>query len=110
MVVVRLRYLIEREGGWDTEKPWGEVLSLGEQQRMGMARMFFHRPIFAVLDDCTNAMSVDVEESLYKHASRSLGINLITIAQRTALVKYHQMELKLIDGRGLWELRQIKSA
>lgn len=109
MGTVRLRYLIDREGGWDAEKPWGEVLSLGEQQRMGMARMFFHRPIFAVLDDCTNAMSVDVEESLYRHASKTLGINLITIAQRTALVKYHDMELKLIDGKGKWELRLIKS-
>lgn len=110
MGVVRLRYLIEREGGWEIEKSWGEVLSLGEQQRMGMARMFFHKPVFAVLDDCTNAMSVDVEESLYRHASNTLGINLITIAQRTALVKYHQMELKLIDGKGQWELRQIKTA
>lgn len=108
MSVVRLRYLIEREGGWDAEKKWGEVLSLGEQQRMGMARMFFHKPIFAVLDDCTNAMSVDVEESLYRYASETLGINLVTIAQRTALVKYHHMELKLTDGLGDWQLRTIK--
>lgn len=106
--VVRLRYLIEREGGWDAEKSWGEVLSLGEQQRMGMARMFFHRPIFAVLDDCTNAMSVDVEESLYKHATGTLGINIVTMANRTALVKYHDFELKLIDGKGEWQLRAIE--
>ena len=106
--VVRLRYLIEREGGWDAEKKWGEVLSLGEQQRMGMARMFFHKPTFAILDDCTNAMSVDIEEFLYKHASEVLGINLVTIAQRTALVKYHDMELRLIDGKGHWELRTIQ--
>ncbi len=110
MSVVRLRYLIEREGGWDTEKSWGEVLSLGEQQRMGMARMFFHRPIFAVLDDCTNAMSVDVEESLYRHATGTLGINIVTMANRTALVKYHDYELKLGEkgDRGEWTLRQIE--
>ena len=108
MHVVRLRYLIEREGGWDAEKSWGEVLSLGEQQRMGMARMFFHRPVFAVLDDCTNAMSVDVEESLYKHATETLGINIVTMANRTALVKYHDFELKLLDGKGAWQLRSIE--
>jgi ABC-type uncharacterized transport system fused permease/ATPase subunit len=108
MRVVRLRYLIEREGGWDTEKSWGEVLSLGEQQRMGMARMFFHKPRFAILDDCTNAMSVDVEESLYKHATETLGINIVTMANRTALVKYHDYELKLIDGKGEWQLRAIE--
>ena len=50
-------YLLEREGGWDTRKEWGEVLSLGEQQRLGMARLFFHRPHFGVLDECTNATS-----------------------------------------------------
>jgi ABC-type uncharacterized transport system fused permease/ATPase subunit len=54
---VLCRYLIEREGGWDTRKEWGEVLSLGEQQRLGMARLFFQRPRFGVLDECTNATS-----------------------------------------------------
>ena len=107
MTVVRLRYLIEREGGWDAEKSWGEVLSLGEQQRMGMARMFFHRPVFAILDDCTNAMSVDVEESLYKHATKTLGINIVTMANRTALVKYHDYEL-ILGEKGEWTLRQIE--
>ena len=42
----------------------------GEQQRLGMARLFFHRPRFGVLDECTNATSVEVEEHLYKHAGR----------------------------------------
>lgn len=43
MEVVKLAYLVEREGGWKTEKNWGTILSLGEQQRMSMARLFFHR-------------------------------------------------------------------
>lgn len=48
----------------------------GEQQRLGMARLFFHSPRFGVLDECTNATSVDVEELLYQHAA-SLGITLV---------------------------------
>lgn len=78
----------------------------GEQQRLGMARLFYHQPKFAVLDECTNATSVDVEEHLYQEAA-SLGITLITITQRTALVKYHTAELRLLDGSGDWELRSI---
>lgn len=53
---------------------------------MGMARLFFHAPRYGVLDECTNATSVDVEEALFEHAAR-LGITLITITQRTALVR-----------------------
>ena len=43
----------------------------GEQQRLGMARLFFHAPRFGVLDECTNAVSVDVEEALYRRAAPS---------------------------------------
>lgn len=71
-----------------------------------MARLFFHKPIFGVLDECTNATSVDVEEALYQYAG-SLGITLITITQRSALLKYHHAELSLTDGEGSWELREI---
>lgn len=104
--VVRLRYLLDREGGWDATTEWEERLSLGEQQRIGMARLFFHKPTFGILDECTNATSVDIEEELYKHAS-VLGITLVTISQRPALVPYHGMELRLLDGQGKWELREI---
>jgi len=43
MQQVKLGYLVEREGGWGTAKHWSTTLSLGEQQRMGMGRLFFHR-------------------------------------------------------------------
>jgi ABC-type uncharacterized transport system fused permease/ATPase subunit len=108
MEAVRLQYLVAREGGWGSTQEWGEVLSLGEQQRLGMARLFFHRPRFGVLDEATSATSVDVEEALYARAA-ALGVTLVTITQRTALVKYHARELRLIDGEGDWELREIRA-
>ncbi|KAB5556510.1 hypothetical protein DKX38_007419 [Salix brachista] len=104
---VRLNYLLEREGGWDANMNWEDTLSLGEQQRLGMARLFFHKPKFAILDECTNATSVDVEEQLYRFAS-DMGITFVTSSQRPALIPFHSLELRLIDGEGHWELRAIK--
>uniref|UniRef100_A0A6N2LIZ8 ABC transmembrane type-1 domain-containing protein n=1 Tax=Salix viminalis TaxID=40686 RepID=A0A6N2LIZ8_SALVM len=104
---VRLNYLLEREGGWDANSNWEDTLSLGEQQRLGMARLFFHKPTFAILDECTNATSVDVEEQLYRLAN-DMGITFVTSSQRPALIPFHSLELRLIDGEGQWELRSIK--
>ncbi|XP_039123082.1 ABC transporter D family member 1-like isoform X1 [Dioscorea cayenensis subsp. rotundata] len=104
---VRLVYLLEREDqGWDASPNWEDILSLGEQQRLGMARLFFHHPKFGILDECTNATSVDVEEHLYQLATE-MGITFITSSQRPALIPFHSMELRLIDGEGKWELCTI---
>ncbi|KAI4383483.1 hypothetical protein MLD38_009316 [Melastoma candidum] len=105
---IKLSYLLEREeGGWDTARDWQDVLSLGEQQRLGMGRLFFHRPRYGILDECTNATSVDVEEHLYRLATE-MGITVVTSSQRPALIPFHALELRLIDGEGNWELRLIK--
>ncbi|KAI4317255.1 hypothetical protein L6164_025142 [Bauhinia variegata] len=105
---VRLNYLLEREeNGWDANLNWEDILSLGEQQRLGMARLFFHRPKFGILDECTNATSVDVEEQLYG-LGKDMGITFVTSSQRPALIPFHSVELRLIDGEGNWELRLIK--
>lgn len=104
---VKLLYLLEREGSWDTNQNWEDILSLGEQQRLGMARLFFHKPKFGILDECTNATSVDVEEHLYRLA-HEMGITVVTSSQRPALIPFHSRELRLIDGEGKWELRAIE--
>ncbi|KAI0777788.1 ABC transporter transmembrane region 2-domain-containing protein [Trametes elegans] len=110
LTAVNLAYLPAREGGWTTRKEWRDVLSGGEKQRMGMARVFYHRPKFAILDECTSAVSSDVEGRMYEHA-KSLGITLITISLRPALMRYHTQLLTVAgDGTGRWTLKRIGTA
>lgn len=90
------RYPLEKEVNW------GDELSLGEQQRLGMARLFYHKPKFAILDECTSAVTTDMEERFCAKV-RAMGTSCITISHRPALVAFHDMVLSL-DGEGGWSV------
>ncbi|KAI8450142.1 ABC transporter transmembrane region 2-domain-containing protein [Phakopsora pachyrhizi] len=109
-----LSYIPAREGGFDTVKEWKDVFSGGEKQRLAIARLFYHSPRFGVMDECTSAVSTDVEGLMYQHA-KELGITLITISHKPSLLKYHEY-LLTIGAKGSkegqetgWDLKRIGS-
>ncbi|KAL4884534.1 ABC transporter transmembrane region 2-domain-containing protein [Aspergillus karnatakaensis] len=106
-----LGYLPSREGGWDARKEWKDVLSGGEKQRMAMARIFYHEPRYAFLDEGTSAVSSDVEGLLYEQA-KERGITVITISTRASLKKYHTYNLTIGVGSNgsQWEFERIGTA
>lgn len=101
---VEVQYLVDREG-WDKELDWDETLSQGEQQRVAMARLFYHRPKYAILDECTSQLSLDIEAFLYQRC-QELGITLITVAHRKSLWKYHK-KILIMSGVGTYVWRDL---
>lgn len=91
-----------------TYEEWDGILSGGERQRLGFARLLYHAPRFAVLDEATSAINPDEEGRLYEKLTAA-GVTYVSIAHRLELRKYHSVELVLKgDGTGAWELRNLK--
>ncbi|KAM5532194.1 hypothetical protein V8D89_014150 [Ganoderma adspersum] len=98
LAVVQMDHIVEREGGWDAAREWREALSGGDQQKIAWARLFYHKPKYAVLDEATSLVPPDMEGMMMEHATR-LGITLLTVSHRPSLWKYHSMILQY-DGQG----------
>lgn len=90
--------------GFDGVQDW-DRLSRGEQQRLAMARLFYHKPKFAILDECTSCITADGERNLYEQC-REHGITCITISHRPALDEFHDYRL-VFDGDGGWKYEKI---
>jgi ATP-binding cassette subfamily D (ALD) protein 3 len=62
--------------------------------------------LFAVLDECTSAVSIDVEGKMYEYA-KELGISLFTIGHKPSVAKFHDYVLRF-DGQGNCEFKKLE--
>ena len=104
--ILDLEHLVELyPEGMDAEAEWRDVLSGGLQQRVAMARLFYHRPRYAILDECTSSVTLETEKVMYDNA-KALGITLMTVSHRRSLWKYHSHILQF-DGQGNYNFTRL---
>ena len=96
--ILEIESVVNRPNGWDAVEEWRDVFSGGLQQRIAMARLFYHKPKYAILDECTSSVTLEMERKMYETA-KGLGTTLMTVSHRRSLWKYHSMILQF-DGQG----------
>ncbi|KAG0039037.1 hypothetical protein BGZ82_009941 [Podila clonocystis] len=105
--LARLEHLIETIDEIDTPYTldWDKMLSPGEQQKMAFARLFYARPVFAVLDEATSSMDIASANEMFRQC-QLLKITCITVCHNTSLEQYHAQKIAL-DGEGDWTFSPI---
>ncbi|WP_230531963.1 ABC transporter ATP-binding protein/permease [Microvirga roseola] len=90
---VRLGHLIER---LDEVDNWGQLLSGGEQQRLGFARILLAKPQTVFLDEATSALDEDTERYLYELLRKAeWKPTILSIGHRSTLDRFHDGTFEL---------------
>ena len=125
---VNLSSLSTQYDGWESIENWSQILSVGEQQRLAIARLLFSQSVppashelhhsganspsvstphtgirYALLDEATSALDAENEALIY-HLLNNQTLTLISIGHRPSLVNYHDEVLDLEKNQA-WSVR-----
>jgi putative ATP-binding cassette transporter len=91
----------------DEEAHWNRMLSLGEQQRLGIARAILQAPDYLFLDEATASLDEPAEAALYQLLARRLsGTTIVSIGHRSTLHAFHRRGLVLARDGDHYHLRE----
>jgi vitamin B12/bleomycin/antimicrobial peptide transport system ATP-binding/permease protein len=90
----------------EEEAHWNGMLSLGEQQRLGLARALLHAPNYLFLDEATASLDEPSEDALYRLLAKQLpATTIISIGHRSTLHEFHQRNIMLVRDGDQFALR-----
>jgi len=78
----------------EEEAHWNRMLSLGEQQRLGIVRALLHAPDYLFLDEATASLDEPSEAALYRLLEQRLAAStIVSIGHRSTLAAFHRRRL-----------------
>jgi vitamin B12/bleomycin/antimicrobial peptide transport system ATP-binding/permease protein len=99
---VRLPNLVNR---LDEDENWSMTLSVGEQQRIAIARALLNKPDWLFMDEATSALDEETERHVYTLVTERLAQSaIVSIAHRPSVAAYHRRRLAIVP-----ELKQVQS-
>jgi putative ATP-binding cassette transporter len=105
LVTVGLPELVGRLG---EEAHWNRMLSLGEQQRLAIARALLHAPDYLFLDEATASLDEAAEAALYRLLhDRLRGTTIISIGHRSTLGAFHGRRVELVPDAASYRAREV---
>jgi putative ATP-binding cassette transporter len=104
--------LPQLESQLEEEAHWNRMLSLGEQQRLGLARALLHSPQYLFLDEATASLDEASEAMLYRLLEEKLpATTIVSIGHRSTLAVFHERNVVLTrDGDRFTLQRQREGA
>jgi putative ATP-binding cassette transporter len=91
----------------DEEAHWNRMLSLGEQERLGIARALLQAPDYLLLDEATASLDEPAEADLYQLLTERLpGATVVSIGHRSTLSAFHRRGLALVREGDSYRVRE----
>jgi vitamin B12/bleomycin/antimicrobial peptide transport system ATP-binding/permease protein len=109
LLAARLPKLVEK---LDEEAMWSQVLSLGEQQRLAVARALITKPDWLFLDEATAALDEATEAAIYRVLKESIPeTTVVSIGHRSTLIDLHDRRVDLqASDDGVFAIKDMKKA